>query len=72
MSFSTVPCPVIGDKNRFHHTYSQLGGSSNVVRIYIALAWRNERFHLARGFEFAVQEGKLNTKVSGNLGRRRT
>src|SRR5258706_14823336 len=40
--------------------------------IYIALAWRDERFRLARRFQYAVQEGRLNIKTSGDLGRRRT
>jgi len=34
--------------------------SPNVVRINTALAWRSERFRLARRFQYAVQEGKLN------------
>ncbi len=34
--------------------------------IYISLAWRNERVRLARRFQYAVQEGKLNIKTSGD------
>ena len=47
---------------------SQLGGSSNVVRIQSALTWGDEWFNLARQCQYAVQEGKLNIKAFGNLG----
>src|SRR5882757_8081226 len=40
--------------------------SPNVVRINTALAWRSERFRLARRFQYAVQEGKLNIKAGSN------
>ena len=35
--------------------------------IYIALAWRNEWFRLARRIQYAMQEGKLNIKTSCSL-----
>ena len=38
--------------------------SPNVVRIDIALAWKNERFHLARRFQYGA-EGKLDIKGEG-------
>ena len=34
-------------------TFSQSGGSSNVIRINLALAWKAERPRLARPFQYA-------------------